>query len=150
MARAQLGSPYVWGAEGPAPFDCSGLTSFASARSIPLVPGDLVFFAADPGSPSTIHHVGMYIGKGLMAEAPHRRRRPHLLHRAPQLRRRRPPRPLSDDDGAMSPILHTARLVLTPVGDHDLAPLHAHWNDPQVARWLWDASPVPLQTVADL
>jgi RimJ/RimL family protein N-acetyltransferase len=50
----------------------------------------------------------------------------------------------------MSPTLHTARLVLTPVGDHDLAPLHAHWNDPQVARWLWDASPVPLQTVADL
>ncbi|MFL6187498.1 MAG: GNAT family N-acetyltransferase, partial [Actinomycetes bacterium] len=50
----------------------------------------------------------------------------------------------------MSPTLHTARLVLTPVGDHDLAPLHAHWNDPQVARWLWDANPVPLQTVADL
>jgi RimJ/RimL family protein N-acetyltransferase len=50
----------------------------------------------------------------------------------------------------VSPTLHTARLVLTPVGDHDLAPLHAHWNDPQVARWLWDASPVPLQTVADL
>jgi GNAT acetyltransferase-like protein len=50
----------------------------------------------------------------------------------------------------MSPTLHTARLVLTPVGDHDLAPLHAHWNDPQVAHWLWDANPVPLQTVADL
>jgi ribosomal-protein-alanine N-acetyltransferase len=50
----------------------------------------------------------------------------------------------------MSPTLHTARLVLTPVGDDDLAPLHAHWNDPQVARWLWDANPVPLQTVADL
>jgi [ribosomal protein S5]-alanine N-acetyltransferase len=50
----------------------------------------------------------------------------------------------------MGPTVHTARLVLTPVGDHDLAPLHAHWNDPQVARWLWDANPVPLQTVADL
>jgi ribosomal-protein-alanine N-acetyltransferase len=50
----------------------------------------------------------------------------------------------------MAPTLHTARLVLTPVGDHDLVPLHAHWNDPQVARWLWDANPVPLQTVADL
>jgi ribosomal-protein-alanine N-acetyltransferase len=50
----------------------------------------------------------------------------------------------------MAPTLHTARLVMTPVGDHDLAPLHAHWNDPQVARWLWDANPVPLQTVADL
>jgi RimJ/RimL family protein N-acetyltransferase len=50
----------------------------------------------------------------------------------------------------MAPALHTARLVLTPVGGGDVAPLHAHWNDPRVARWLWDANPVPLQTVADL
>jgi [ribosomal protein S5]-alanine N-acetyltransferase len=50
----------------------------------------------------------------------------------------------------MPPTIHTARLVLTPVTERDLAPLHAHWNDPQVARWLWDANPVPLQTVADL
>jgi cell wall-associated NlpC family hydrolase len=94
VALAQLGSPYVWGAEGPATFDCSGLTSFAYAAAgvtIPrvsrsqfaayaslrpvdplhLVPGDLVFFADNPGNPSTIHHVGMYIGRGLMVEAPH-------------------------------------------------------------------------------
>jgi cell wall-associated NlpC family hydrolase len=94
VALAQLGSPYVWGAEGPASFDCSGLTSFAYAAAgitIPrvsraqfaayaglrpvdplrLVAGDLVFFADHPGNPSTIHHVGMYIGKGLMVEAPH-------------------------------------------------------------------------------
>ena len=50
----------------------------------------------------------------------------------------------------MAPTLHTARLVLTPIGDHDLGPLHAHWNDPRVAHWLWDANPVPIQTVADL
>ena len=50
----------------------------------------------------------------------------------------------------MAPTLHTARLLLTPVGEQDLPALHAHWNDPQVARWLWDAEPVPLQTVADL
>lgn len=93
-ALAQLGSPYVWGAEGPSTFDCSGLTSFAYAAAgitIPrvsrsqfaayagmrpvdsthLVPGDLVFFADNPRDPATIHHVGLYIGRGLMVEAPH-------------------------------------------------------------------------------
>jgi cell wall-associated NlpC family hydrolase len=68
VALAQLGSPYVWGAEGPSAFDGSGLTSSAYAAAgvtIPrvsrtqyaayaglrpvdpchLVPGDLVFFA---------------------------------------------------------------------------------------------------------
>jgi cell wall-associated NlpC family hydrolase len=94
VALAQLGSPYVWGAEGPSTFDCSGLTSFAYAAAgvtisrvsraqfaayagirpvdpMHLVPGDLVFFADNPRVPSTIHHVGMYIGRGLMVEAPH-------------------------------------------------------------------------------
>ena len=50
----------------------------------------------------------------------------------------------------MPPTLATARLLLTPVEDDDLAPLHAHWNDPQVGRFLWDANPVPTSTVADL
>ena len=50
----------------------------------------------------------------------------------------------------MAPTLHTARLLLTPVREQDLPAVHAHWNDPQVARWLWDAEPIPLQTVADL
>ena len=50
----------------------------------------------------------------------------------------------------MPPTVHTARLVLTPVDERDLGPLHAHWNTPQVARWLWDANPVPLQTVTNL
>jgi cell wall-associated NlpC family hydrolase len=94
VALAQRGSPYVWGAEGPSTFDCSGLTSFAYAAagvtiprvsraqfaaytaSRPVAPtdlraGDLVFFADNPPVPSTIHHVGMYIGNGLMVEAPH-------------------------------------------------------------------------------
>ena len=94
VALAQLGSPDVWGAEGPSTFDCSGLTSFAYAAAgvtIPrvsrsqfsayagmrpvdsthLVPGDLVFFADNPRDPATIHHVGLYIGRGLMVEAPH-------------------------------------------------------------------------------
>jgi cell wall-associated NlpC family hydrolase len=84
-ARAQLGKPYLWSAEGPSSFDCSGLTMMAwrgAGVSIPrtsrqqftigrhisqsnLEPGDLVFF----GSP--IHHVGMYVGNGTMIEAPY-------------------------------------------------------------------------------
>jgi RimJ/RimL family protein N-acetyltransferase len=37
---------------------------------------------------------------------------------------------------AMPPTLATARLLLTPVEDADLTPLHALWNDPRVARFL--------------
>src|SRR6266540_2003447 len=90
-AMRQLGKPYQWGAEGPATFDCSGLTSaayLAAGVTIPrvaadqfsagahvavadLLAGDLVFYADNPSDPATIHHVGMYIGKGLMVHAPH-------------------------------------------------------------------------------
>jgi cell wall-associated NlpC family hydrolase len=90
-ALAQLGDPYLWGAAGPDRFDCSGLTSAAYAAAgvaIPrvsraqwgagphvtvanLLPGDLVFYADNTGDPATIHHVGMYIGNGLMVHAPH-------------------------------------------------------------------------------
>jgi cell wall-associated NlpC family hydrolase len=90
-ALAQVGKPYRWGATGPASFDCSGLTGFAYARAgltLPrtsrqqwsagrhvevqgLRPGDLVFWAHDPADPATIHHVGMYVGQGLMVHAPH-------------------------------------------------------------------------------
>jgi alpha-tubulin suppressor-like RCC1 family protein/cell wall-associated NlpC family hydrolase len=85
IARAQLGKPYVWGGNGPNVFDCSGLMVFSwglagmrlprvaadqQAWAIPVTawqvrPGDLVFF----GSPA--HHVGMYLGNGLMIDAPH-------------------------------------------------------------------------------
>jgi cell wall-associated NlpC family hydrolase len=78
------GSPYVWGAAGPRAFDCSGLVLWAYAHvgiSLPhlaaaqynmgihvgrnqLQPGDLVFFYSDIG------HVGLYIGNGLMVDAP--------------------------------------------------------------------------------
>ena len=84
-ALSQLGKPYVWAAEGPDSYDCSGLTLWAWAHagvSLPhnsgmqyattkrvaqgdLALGDLLFF----GSP--IHHVGMYIGDGKMVEAPY-------------------------------------------------------------------------------
>jgi cell wall-associated NlpC family hydrolase len=90
-ALDQVGKPYRWGATGPGSFDCSGLTRFAYAHvglTLPrtsrqqwsagkhvqtegLRPGDLVFWAHDPADPSTIHHVGMYVGQGLMVHAPH-------------------------------------------------------------------------------
>ncbi len=88
-AKAQLGKSYVWGASGAFTFDCSGLMLYswrAAGTALPRVsraqysatrrvsrdqlqPGDLLFFAK-PGRP--IHHVGMYLGDGLMIEAPHR------------------------------------------------------------------------------
>jgi cell wall-associated NlpC family hydrolase len=72
-------------------FDCSGLalyawakagvrldhwtgTQWTSGRHVPtgrLRPGDLVFFATDTDDPGTIHHVGIYIGRGRMVEAPY-------------------------------------------------------------------------------
>jgi cell wall-associated NlpC family hydrolase len=71
-------------------FDCSGLTRYAYAQagiSLPrnssaqygalpkvsradLQRGDLVFWATDTGSPSTIHHVALYLGDGQILEAP--------------------------------------------------------------------------------
>ncbi|GAA0335336.1 hypothetical protein GCM10010151_26240 [Actinoallomurus spadix] len=75
---------------GTVGFDCSGLVTYAWAKAgVRLVhyattqynagphpsrgdlrPGDLVFFAHNPADPSTIHHVGIYIGNGQMVEAP--------------------------------------------------------------------------------
>jgi cell wall-associated NlpC family hydrolase len=90
FALAQLGKPYVWGAEGPDAYDCSGLVQAAYAAAgvalprtarpqylatvpVPvaaMIPGDLLFFGPDPGRWSSIHHVGIYLGRGLMAHAP--------------------------------------------------------------------------------
>lgn len=89
-ALGQLGKPYVWAADGPDTYDCSGLTMRAWQRvgvrldhwtgtqwtSGPHVPldqlrrGDLLFFAHDKSDPGTIHHVGIYVGRGRMVHAP--------------------------------------------------------------------------------
>ena len=87
LALQQVGKPYVFGAEGPNAFDCSGLVQWAFKRcgkNLPrtaeeqfrvgtpvprnqLQPGDLVFFANTykPG----ISHVGIYIGNGKFVHA---------------------------------------------------------------------------------
>jgi len=71
-------------------YDCSGLTMRAyqavgislahytgaqwdaglHVSQAQLQPGDLVFFATNTNDPSTIHHVGIYIGNGQMIDAP--------------------------------------------------------------------------------
>jgi cell wall-associated NlpC family hydrolase len=33
--------------------------------------GDLVFYATDTSDPGTIHHVGLYLGNGMMVDAPY-------------------------------------------------------------------------------
>jgi cell wall-associated NlpC family hydrolase len=83
-ALTRRGDPYIWGAAGPDRFDCSGLVVWAFAQegiSLPhytgnlwnsgvhvprsgLEPGDLLFFFSD------ISHVGIYLGNGLMVDAP--------------------------------------------------------------------------------
>ncbi|MEU3279312.1 NlpC/P60 family protein [Streptomyces antibioticus] len=84
-ARSALGRPYVWGANGPSGFDCSGLVqwSYAQAgvalprtsqaqahagRRVPLSqarPGDIVTYRSDAS------HVGMYVGNGQVIHAPY-------------------------------------------------------------------------------
>jgi cell wall-associated NlpC family hydrolase len=84
-ACRQIGKPYAWAADGPDSFDCSGLTQYAWASAgvqlthytgaqwttgvavskANLRTGDLVFFYSDH------HHMGIYVGNGLIVHAPH-------------------------------------------------------------------------------
>lgn len=86
VAMDQRGKMYDWGAAGPNTFDCSGLTMYAYKAvgiSLPhssraqytygksvsvsaLQPGDLLFYG---GSASSIHHVAMYVGDGILVHA---------------------------------------------------------------------------------
>lgn len=82
-AISKVGSRYVWATDGPSTFDCSGLmlASYRTAGiSLPhssrtqstlgkavsrseLQPGDLIFYY------HPVHHVGMYVGNGMMVHA---------------------------------------------------------------------------------
>jgi hypothetical protein len=87
FAAGLIGRPYVWGAEGPRAFDCSGLTQYVyqqfgielprRAISQPSVGdpvgrrlqrGDLLFFS-DNSRESLVTHVAIYEGSGWMIEA---------------------------------------------------------------------------------
>jgi cell wall-associated NlpC family hydrolase len=91
-ALEQLGKPYIWGGTGPAGYDCSGLVMMAyqaAGISIPrttyqqvdagtavpsfsdLLPGDLLLEAGSDGTAWDPGHVGMYIGDGLVIQAPY-------------------------------------------------------------------------------
>ncbi|OUN85238.1 C40 family peptidase [[Collinsella] massiliensis] len=93
VALAQVGKSYVWAAEGPDAFDCSGLVTYCYGQlgysivhysqgqynlvaslghlvydTAYLKPGDLVFWGYG-GSGSAIYHVGIYIGGGQYVHA---------------------------------------------------------------------------------
>lgn len=87
LAAGLIGRPYVWGAEGPRAFDCSGLMQYVHRRvgiTLPrraidqsrvgapvgrrLQRGDLLFFASDTRK-SLVTHVGIYEGDGAMIDA---------------------------------------------------------------------------------
>lgn len=95
FAYNRLGTPYLYGGTGTAAengeFDCSGLTQAAYASmgvTLPRVaneqwyagphipkdqlqPGDLIFLAYNLKDPSSIHHVGIYVGDDTMIDSPH-------------------------------------------------------------------------------
>ena len=89
-AKQLLGKPYVWGAQGPSGFDCSGFTYYvfknAAGITLPrtsslqsnygtyvsrsnLKPGDLVFFDTVGSNNGGVTHCGIYIGNGQLIHA---------------------------------------------------------------------------------
>lgn len=95
VAEAQkfLGDTYVYGADGPNTFDCSGLVeyvyknlglsvprtseaqfSWSQAQSVSadqLQPGDLVFYTGSDGTTTSPGHVAIFVGDGKVIHAPH-------------------------------------------------------------------------------
>ncbi len=96
IAKRYLGKRYVWGAEGPNKFDCSGFTQYVMKKSkgvkIPrisrrqayygkyvsrrnLKPGDLIFFDTSRRRRGYVNHVGIYIGNNKFIHASSARHR---------------------------------------------------------------------------
>lgn len=91
VASKFVGVPYLWGGTTPSGFDCSGLLQYAAAQNGvhigrttyqqfqegkavgmgQLRPGDAVFFKGGDSIGGLPGHVGIYIGHGMMVDAPH-------------------------------------------------------------------------------
>lgn len=90
FAKTKLGKPYVWGAQGPNSFDCSGFTYYVVkntvGKAIPrtssaqskygtyvsrgnLRAGDLVFFDTAGSNNGNVSHAGIYLGNGQFIHA---------------------------------------------------------------------------------
>ena len=89
LAKKYIGGRYVWGANGPNAFDCSGLTQYVYAKNgiglnrtaaeqakqgvkisrSELEAGDLVFFKKINSVGAGVSHVGIYIGNGKFIHA---------------------------------------------------------------------------------
>ena len=90
FAAQQLGKPYVWGAQGPNSFDCSGFTYYVYKNAVGITlprvstqqsqygttvsksnlkAGDLIFFDTSGPNNGAVSHVGIYVGNGQMIHA---------------------------------------------------------------------------------
>lgn len=89
-AKKFLGKPYLWGAQGPNGFDCSGFTYYvyknSAGKTLPrtssaqskygtyvsksnLKPGDLLFFDTVGANNGVVTHCGIYIGNNQFIHA---------------------------------------------------------------------------------
>ena len=90
LAKSLLGKSYIWGAQGPSTFDCSGFTYYvfknAANITLPRVSqnqstygtyvsksnlkvGDLVFFDTNGANDGNVSHVGIYLGNNQFIHA---------------------------------------------------------------------------------